>query len=287
MKMVQEKIQVIALADDLEEMSKTCLHDMLGKDKHIFVTTSPAFKQSIHNNILLAWTDTVNLNEQLIEYCKGHNSTHDKFLFLKRNITADIFASYLHLMKIRSSDRYYVLDDADKRIAKNVIRRLFLGLISKDSKAILNAEINSDYLHVISTSFHRLNIPLEGLSKLLKTSRKKLMRFEVDEDGSYIYWSEADAHMGWEQFDQFINPEAMDKACKKSKTFNERYGKAIKHFRVKRGLRQVDISGLTERQVSRIENGKCRATSTAISKLAKAHKMPANEYMSKLADLLG
>src|SRR5207244_1870864 len=47
------------------------------------------------------------------------------------------------------------------------------------------------------------------------------------------------------------------------------------------------IEGLTARQVSRIEKGECRATSTALAKLAKAHVMETNQYMKKIAEISG
>jgi len=57
-------------------------------------------------------------------------------------------------------------------------------------------------------------------------------------------------------------------------------------LRKEKGLRQSDIEGLTARQIGRIENGQCRATLSALQKLAKAHNMSVNEYMEKLSKYL-
>jgi len=42
------------------------------------------------------------------------------------------------------------------------------------------------------------------------------------------------------------------------------------------------VEGLTERQLRRIEQGECRATSAAIVALANAHGLDANAYMERL-----
>jgi len=48
------------------------------------------------------------------------------------------------------------------------------------------------------------------------------------------------------------------------------------------GILQSRVEGLTERQLRRIEQGECRATSAAIVALANAHGLDANAYMERL-----
>ncbi len=49
------------------------------------------------------------------------------------------------------------------------------------------------------------------------------------------------------------------------------------------GIEQSKVEGLTERQLRRIERGECRATTAALTALAKAHGLDANTYMERLA----
>ena len=49
------------------------------------------------------------------------------------------------------------------------------------------------------------------------------------------------------------------------------------------GIPQSRVEGLTERQIRRIEQGESRATTAAITTLAKAHGLDANAYMEKLS----
>jgi len=65
--------------------------------------------------------------------------------------------------------------------------------------------------------------------------------------------------------------------------FNKAYGAAIEALRKDKRLRQRDVEGLTPRQVGRIESGQCRATLSALRKLAKAHGMSVSEYLEELS----
>ena len=49
---------------------------------------------------------------------------------------------------------------------------------------------------------------------------------------------------------------------------------------------QSRVEGLTERQLRRIEQGECRATAAAITALAKAHGLDANDYMERLTQAM-
>jgi ribosome-binding protein aMBF1 (putative translation factor) len=84
-----------------------------------------------------------------------------------------------------------------------------------------------------------------------------------------------------------LDPQERLKAMQAHEQFNQRYGGAIRALRQSRGLRQQAIVGLDERSVRRIEQGKSRATSNALDKLAKAHGMAMGEYMAAVAGLLG
>jgi transcriptional regulator with XRE-family HTH domain len=68
--------------------------------------------------------------------------------------------------------------------------------------------------------------------------------------------------------------------------FDENYGRAIAALRIQTNLRQHDIRGLSVKQVGRIESGRQRVTASAISCLARAHQLPGNQYMQRIAELM-
>jgi hypothetical protein len=131
--------------------------------------------------------------------------------------------------------------------------------------------------------FRKLRVPVEKLPILQTLSREERDAFEIDEDGTFIYWPSGDIHLGWEQFECAVDEAAHLKARQQAEGFNKAYGAAIQALRKEKGLRQSDVEGLTPRQVGRIESGQCRATLSALRKLAKAHDMSVSEYMEEVS----
>ena len=95
--------------------------------------------------------------------------------------------------------------------------------------------------------------------------------FEIDPDGSFLYWPELDVHLGWDQLLQAVEPAELHRAQQRSAGFNKQYGAAIRRVREAAGILQSRVEGLTDRQLRRIEQGECRTTTAAILALAKAH----------------
>ncbi len=77
------------------------------------------------------------------------------------------------------------------------------------------------------------------------------------------------------------------KAAHESKARREasRYASAIRALRVERGIKQTEVSGLSEREVRRIESGETVPHIESLRKLAAAHEMIVDEYMAVLAPL--
>lgn len=168
---------------------------------------------------------------------------------------------------------------------KEFVRRLLKTLVNQDTGSrILDARLLDRELLVRSGRLDKLLVPLDMISCFRGKTIEELSDFEIDEDGSFIYWPKLDVHLGWEQFEQALDPVKALKAKQRSSSFNKRYGAAIRSFRNDRHLRQSDISGLGARQVRRIEQGECRATQTALADLAAAHDMDLDNYLNAIAD---
>ena len=154
--------------------------------------------------------------------------------------------------------------------------------------SIVDAWWEENTLVVVSPTtegFRKLRVPVEKLPVLQKLSQAERERFEIDEEGTFLYWPGGDIHLGWEQFAYAMDPAASLKARQQVKAFNQAYGSAIRKLRREKGLRQSDVEGLTARQVGRIESGR-RATLSALQKLAAAHGLSINDYLDDLAQRL-
>ena len=154
--------------------------------------------------------------------------------------------------------------------------------ISRDK--IIEAHLNGDALLVCGSNHQTLHVPLSSIPALRDQPDAVLKNFTIDSDGSFIYWPDLDLHLGWNQFLRAVDPAELRKSQQRSTDFNRRYGTAIRRIRETAGISQSDIAGLTDRQVRRIEHGECRATTGALTALAKGHDLDVNDYIGKLAD---
>jgi hypothetical protein len=107
-------------------------------------------------------------------------------------------------------------------------------------------------------------------------------RFVVDEDGSCIHWPGPDIHLDLDAIRAAIDPEARARAEAARAVHDSRYGGAIAKLRLRMGLKQSEIKGLSERQVRRIEKGE-GTTYEALGRLAAAHRMDLESYLRELA----
>jgi Protein of unknown function (DUF2442) len=106
--------------------------------------------------------------------------------------------------------------------------------------------------------------------------------FTVDEDGSYIHWPGPDIHLDLDAIRAAIDPEARGRAEAARALHDSRHGAAISKVRLRMGLKQSEIKGLSERQVRRIEKGE-GTTYEALRHLASAHRMDLESYLRELA----
>lgn len=176
-----------------------------------------------------------------------------------------------------------VNDLSSPRLAQ-LLGRVRYALEGKEHRSgIVDAYVAGDFLHVRGPNLKMLRVPIRSVPAFKGRDLDEIRNFEIDVDGSFIYWPGLDVHLGWEQFLQIVDPAELRKAQQRSKVFNERFGAAIRSVREKAGIAQSKIEGLTERQVRRIEQGECRATSSAINALSKAHLLMPNAYMESVA----
>ena len=110
--------------------------------------------------------------------------------------------------------------------------------------------------------------------------------FTIQPDGAYIHWSRPDVHLDLEAIRVAIDPGARGRASRIKAHHDKRYGRAIAKVRGKYGLKQADIEGLSERQVRRIEKGE-GTTVQALERLAQAHGISLQDYLTQLADAVG
>lgn len=211
-----------------------------------------------------------------------------RHLVFTNDLPTEALPSRVARLDIRDPSRLHVanlsIKQTDSKTVEAIIRRAIGGLTSSNGDRIVDAWWESDEFVVLSPTFERLYIPKAKLSKFIGDDRSMIEKYEVDPDGSFVYWPQSDVHLGWTQFLCLVDPSAVVDAQKRNDDFNKRYGAAIRSVRIEHGLRQSDVPGLTQRQIGRIEKGESRATRKALARLAEAHGLELNDYLSRLAD---
>jgi hypothetical protein len=179
------------------------------------------------------------------------------------------------------------VEDLEAPQVSQLLGRVCFALGQGDSRgSIIDAYLLGDRLFVRGPKHGMLEIPLDSIGALKGQPEAAVRNFTIDPDGSFIYWPDLDVHLGWNQFLQAVEPDELRKAQQRSTDFNQRYGAAIRKVREAAGILQSKVEGLTERQLRRIEHGESRATTAAITALAKAHSLDENTYMERLANAM-
>lgn len=195
-------------------------------------------------------------------------------------------ARWVGATNIRAENRLQVVkvDDLNTVQVSNLLGRVCLALARDGTRgSIIYAYLTRDALVVRGPKNRVLHVPIDKIPALKKQPQKVLRHFEIDPDGSFLYWPDIDVHLGWSQLLQAVDPAELHKAQQRSTDFNQRYGAAVRRLREQAGLSQSEVAGLTDRQLRRIETGECRATSNALHALAKAHGVSVNAYMESVA----
>jgi hypothetical protein len=147
---------------------------------------------------------------------------------------------------------------------------------------IAKASVSKDRLFVLSCALQPYEVAFDSMPSLKHIPLAERANFTVDDDGSYIYWAGPDIHLDLDAIRAAIDPEARARAAAARALHDSRYGAAIAKLRLRMGLKQSQIEGLSERHVRRIEKGE-GTTYEALRRLAAAHRMDLESYLRELA----
>ena len=218
---------------------------------------------------------------------KARTAKQAKHLLFAEGLPVEALASRLPRLDIRDAQRLHIAREREPQQIANIVYRLVRGITQGDGpRRIVDAWLEDRTLVLLCPAFQRLAVPLDKLEKYIGSQETDFRAFEIDEDGSFLYWPHSDTHLGWEQFAQMTDPTRALAVEQKKQAFNRRYGAAIRAFREQADLKQVDVTGITERNLRRVEHGQLAATKTTLEALAEAHGMDLETYLKELADMV-
>jgi Protein of unknown function (DUF2442) len=244
------------------------------------------------NRVAEAYAFSDELDEHFVQAFRKKATPETRLLVLNDSRSSDRLLSRIVDLQIRSPHRFYIADppfahakeENWEELIRSYLGRLNAGLKSKENQGrIFDARLEDGSLHVVSADFERIEVPISKIAALARADKEMADRFEIDDDGAYIYWPNLDLHLGWEQLQQIVDPLAAQRARQKNRQFNLMYGAAIRKLREENGLAVTAIPGLSHKQLRRIERGESRLTSNAARKLAEARGMTPNDYLAAVA----
>jgi hypothetical protein len=127
--------------------------------------------------------------------------------------------------------------------------------------------------------------PVDRVQGLSNLDAGALGEFEIHESGSYLCWPAEDLRLGASQLLQAVDPMFL------ADIQIERYARqktslALRVIRERRGFRQSDFKGLSDRHVRRLENEESPLTAETAQKYATAFGMSLESFLGELAEYL-
>jgi hypothetical protein len=258
--------------------------DALGPMRRTRFATTPSGRST--SSVLVSWladldsvTGLRDLEARWAVASKGARRVPVILLSWGRRTTygGEVFQGLFHWSR-RTAQEPYVAPDAA------ALRRIVLARQGNAEKELVaSASIEGGKLVVWSCEPSRYEVPVAELAPLAGMAPGALMRFEVSPSGSRIHWSDADVDINLDTIREHADPSVRREHEAVAREEASRYADAIRRFREERGLKQTDISGLTDRQVRRLEDGDTVPQVGTLRKLAAAHGLSIEDYLSELA----
>ncbi len=201
-------------------------------------------------------------------------------LFLRQDADLAWLPQLLERANLRAVRNLFVFSDLE--LPKRVLTAWQHGA---EQELIARAMVADDRLFVTSCVPETFELEFGQMPALRQIPKRSRQDFSVSDDGAYIHWPSRDVHLSLETIRCVLAPAYAERRAVARLTRSRNWGLAIAAFRKQRGMRQADVSGLSERQVRRIESGEHTSVS-ALRKLAAAHGMELNAYLHALAEAI-
>lgn len=173
--------------------------------------------------------------------------------------------------------RLHVTDDP------HAVRRLVLAQHRhRPFEALVDAYLIRRTLVLVLGDLEIFTLETSASSLLGKLDPEELGHFQIDVDGSYLHWPDRDLHLGASQLMREVDAEYLAE-LEIDRFAKDVTGPVIARLRERRGVRQIDVRGLSERQVRRLEKGVSRLTLDAAEKLAATFEMSLDAFLTEFA----
>jgi hypothetical protein len=235
--------------------------------------------RSKSNYFVFTSTSELELVAQLVH---AANSAHKlRALFVRADVDCAWFLPMFERANLRTLRN--TLLHTNPAVPQRVINAWQMGA---QDELIADATVFDDRLFVRNCALDSFEVDFPDVPALARVPVHERADFTIDVDGSYLYWTGSDTHVGLEMIRFAIDPAFREASLLRKLAFDRRFGRAVKAIRIEFGLRQSDIPGLSSRQVSRIETGAVVPRSETLRKMAAAHSLSVSDYLASIAKVL-
>lgn len=261
----------------LLEDSDISQDDLVQRFSDWHVLHLPLLKNSLKNQNLFILTSTTALPEVTPIARAAKRQDLLRALLVRLNVAPTLIPLMWKKAKMRSFDKVFLYEDSD--IPNRV---LAAWDANAQEQLIASATLMQDNLLVTDCALKTWEIPFNSLPALAAIPRENRDQFEIDEDGSYLYWPTEDIHLDMESLRLSVDRKFQESIRAETTIFDNRFGAAVAAVMTKRQLNTSDIPGISLPEIQEIEKGS-RPPLETIRKLSAAHGMSVNEYLEEIA----
>lgn len=155
---------------------------------------------------------------------------------------------------------------------------------SAETELIAIASTSVDSLVVMGCDLITWEIPFKSHPGLDQIPPAEISNFELDVDGSYLYWKYTDLHVDLEELKAAVDPQFKEQLLMEKLKYGKSLGKAIAVVRKAHQLTQNEILGISARHLRRIENEGQQLTLEVLKKLSAAHGLDLEAYLTEVSE---
>ena len=206
--------------------------------------------------------------------------TRDTRYLLIADVPVPALARLSSLFDVRRPEqRMHITEDTQV-----VVRLLVAQHRDAPLEGIVDAYLLGSTLVLLLGDFSIRSFPVDAVPSLRELDPGDRDAFELDDDGSYLYWPAEDLHLGVSQLLQAVDPTYRADVEVRRFPASAAIGARIGALREARNLRQRDIEGVSERHVRRIEQGVVRLTGDSAVRLAGALALDLDDFLAEVAE---
>lgn len=216
------------------------------------------------------------------ELVRKANSVHRlRALFVRADVDISWFLPMLENAKLRTLRNMIVYRSSG--LPERVLRA---WASDAQESLIADAAVVDDRLLLRSCALERFDVGFDELPALAALTPTSRTHFSLDPDGSFLHWEEGDVHIGLDALRYATNPGFRLQTDLRRLAFDRRFGAAVASIRIDRGLKRSGFSGVSSREVARIESGVVSPRLETVGRLASAHGMDLTGYLGAVAEVL-